>query len=258
MRRTLRVTAGLALAGLALARPAAADVTIRAKVTTLTMAQTLTAETVTYVKGRFMRVDTTMNGGGQATIFDVDARTFTVLNPQTHEALVADAATFDRKAAATGGPTVEMTPTGESKETAGLTCEGYALKVTMPMTVGPETATLTMSGPVWASKGAPGAKEYAAFLQKAVAAGLILGDPRAARAQPDQARGTSELLERIGQAGVPCGSDFQMSVAGPGPMAAAMAGMGGSEMKVETLSVTTDPIAPDLFVIPKGYTIKNQ
>ncbi len=256
-RRTLGVTAGLAIAGLALARPAAADVTIRAKTTTLTLAQTLAAETVTYVKGQFMRVDTTMNGREQITIFDVDTRKYTILNPQTHEAIVTDAASFDRNAPAAGGPTIEMTPTGETKEVAGLTCEGYTLKVAMPMTVGEETATLTMNGPVWASKSAPGAREYAAFLRKAVTAGLILGDPRAARVQPDQARGTSALLERIGQAGVPCESDFQMSVEGQGPMAGAMGRMGGSEMKVETLLVTTDPIDPDLFAIPKGYTIKN-
>ena len=222
------------------------------------MGRTLTAETITYIHGGFMRVETRMDGHDQVTILDVDARTFTILDPAAREAIVTDAATRGGPADSSEAPTVELTPTGESKEMAGLTCEGYTLKVTMPMAMGQETATLTMSGPVWTAKNAPGAQEYAAFLERAAAAGVILGDPRAARAQPAQARGTSDLLEKMGRAGVPCGSDFQMSVAGAGPMAATMGRMGGSEMKVETTSVATTPVDPDLFVIPQGYTIKKQ
>lgn len=258
MRRILAVTAGLAVAALGLARPAAADLTITAKTTTQAMGRTLTAETVTSIHGGFMRVETKMEGQDQVTILDVDGRKYTILNPLTKEAFVTDAATLDRTATAPPAATVILTPTGESREIAGLACEGYTLKVTTTMSTGQETVTLRMNGPVWASKSAPGAEEYAAFLQKAMAAGLVLGDPRAARAQPQQARGTSELLEKLGQAGLPCGSDFQTSVEGGGPMAATMGRMGPSEMKVETASVSTTPIDPALFRIPKGYTVRNQ
>ncbi len=258
MRPTYGLTACLALAVLALPRPAAADVTVKATTTTEAMGRTMTAETTTYIHGGSMRVDTRMEGHVQITILDVDARRFTILNPETQEAIVTDAATREGAGGSPEGATVELTPTGESREMAGLACEGYTLKVTMPMAAGQETVMLAMSGPVWASKDAPGAQEYAAFLEKAAAAGLILGDPRAARAQPAQAVGTSDVLEKMGRAGVPCGSDFRMSVSGTGPMAATMARMGGSEMKVETTSVSTAPVDPGLFAIPKGYSVRKQ
>jgi len=258
MRPTYVLTACLAVAALALARPAAADVTVKATTTTQARERTMKAETTTYIHGGAMRVETSMEGHVQITILDVDARRFTILNPDAKEAIVTDAVTRAGAGGSPEGASVELTPTGETKEIAGLTCEGYTLKVSMPMPAGQETVTMKMSGPVWASKNAPGAQEYAAFLEKAAAAGLILGDPRAARAQPAQAVGTSDVLEKMGRAGVPCGSDFQMSVSGTGPMAAAMARMGGSEMKIETTSVSTAPVDPALFEIPKGYSVRKQ
>lgn len=258
MRRTYWMTACLAFAALAFARPAAADVTVKATTTTEAMGRTMTAETTTYIHGGSMRVDTKMEGHVQITILNVDTRTFTILDPDAREATVTDAATRAGTAASTEGATVELSPTGQSREIAGLTCEGYTLNVKMPMATGQETVTMTMTGPVWVSKNAAGAQEYSAFLEKAAAAGLILGDPRAARAQPEQAIGSSDVLEKLGRAGVPCGSDFRMSVSGTGPMAATMARMGGSQMKVETTAVSTAAVDPGLFEIPKGYSVRKQ
>ena len=250
----LRAGAVAALA-LALAAPASADVTIKSKMSMQGMGQTMASESTIMIADGFMRTDMTLNGMQQISIIDVKGRRYITLDPRAKTATVtsADAMQQQMDQMGAGDMTVDVTPTGETKTIAGMSCAGYTIKVTMPMNMGGQAVTMTMSGPSWSSKDAPGAEDFAAFMKAASDAGMFLVNP----SQRGQAN-AGELMRKMSEAGLPCASDLEMGMEGGGEMAAMMSQMGKSTMSNETVSVSTDALDAALFAIPDGYTVKNQ
>jgi hypothetical protein len=208
------------------------------------------------IKDGFMRTDTTVNGVPQTMIIDVEGRRYITLNPQAREAIVtsADAMQAQMQQMGAGDMSVEVAPTGDTRSVAGMPCAGYTLNVTMPMDMGGQMLTMTMSGPAWSSKDAPGAEDFAGFMTMASEAGMFLVSP----GQQGQAGGAAELMRKMAETGLPCASDLEVGMAGGGEMAAMMSQMGKSSMTNETVSVSTEPLDGALFAIPDGYSVKNQ
>lgn len=112
---------------------------------------------------------------------------------------------------------------GNKMRTLGKTATGYDSEIIVPATIGGKGGmkmTVTMTGPIWIVKGAPGAAEK----------GWIFSDPRGAKGQPGQAKA----------------------------MAGMMAKMGNMSSTSTAQSVETGTLAADLFAPPAGYQIKEQ
>jgi hypothetical protein len=118
--------------------------------------------------------------------------------------------------------------------------------------------TVTISGPAYLSTDAPGAKDYASFYMAAADRGFFFGDPRAAKAQPGNAKGMMALYRTMAEKGIPLESRHVIKLSGEGPMAGLFAKMGGGEITSTVTSVSAEPINDDLFAVPAGYKVKRQ
>ncbi len=253
------------LACLASAASASAAVKMVAQMSGKMMGMKPSGETVTYIKGNKMRTDQTMGGNQVSTIMDVDAGEMISINHKKKEAeifSVADLAkTMQGAGVEASGVNVKITPTGESKEIAGYKAVGHDLAVSVSSTMGGEggmVMTVNITGPAFLSTDAPGAKDYAAFYLAAVEKGFFFGDPRAAKAQPGNAKGMMALYRTMAEKGVPLQSTQVIKLSGDGPMAGLFARMGGGEMTSTVTSISGDPLSDDLFTVPAGYKVKRQ
>ncbi len=245
----------VAALALAIAAPASADVTITSKMTMQAMGQNMASESTIMIKGGSMRTEMSVNGMPQVSIIDVKGRRYITLDPKARTATVtsADAMKDQMEQMGAGDMTMEVTPTGETKTIAGMNCDGYTISVTMPMNMGGQSVTMTMGGPSWSAKDAPGVEDFFGFMKQASDAGMFLVNP----SQRGQA-GAGELMRKMAEAGLPCASDLEVGMAGGGEMAAMMSQMGKSTMSSETVSVTAGALDEALFAIPDGYTVTNR
>jgi hypothetical protein len=248
---------------LTIAAPSFADVTI-----TQTMngkAWGFSGETsgTTYIKGNKMRSDAVIGNRTQTSIYDLDAQKMYVFDSRKKEADVWDMAAFAAelgKSIDMAGARTSFTPNGQTKQIASLAAAGYDVEVSTQAALGgaPEMMmSVSLTGPVWIVKDAPGAAEYAAFYDAAVEKGWIFSDPRAATAQPGQAKAMAEMYRQFAQTGgIPYETDVQVKMSGSGPMAAVMARMGGASFTTVVDAVETATLSDDLFVPPAGYKLQ--
>jgi hypothetical protein len=258
-----KIVIALALA-CALAWPAYADLTIR----TVTRGPLGgDAPSVSYIKGTKMRTDVTISGVTRSMIIDATTRQMIVLDPDVREATVYDVGRMAdqmQKEAGAGvqGAKVSMTPNGETKELLGRTCTGYNVSITVPVSMGPNTVTLNIGGPVWIAKDAPGTSDFATFYKAASENGLFFGAP-AGRGGPAgmNERGMALMYRALADAGgLPYEQEITVKTDTTGPGADMMrrAGPGTMTATTSVTSVSTDSIPADRFEIPAGYTKKTQ
>ena len=259
--RTVVVALGL----LAMATTAAADVKMVAQMSGKMMGRNPSGETVTYIKGNKMRTDQTMGSNQLSTIMDVDSGELITIDHKKKEAeifSIADLRTSLQGAGVSAsGVDVKITPNGESKEIAGYKAAGHEMSVSVKSTMGGEggmAMTVNISGPAFLSTDAPGAKDYAAFYTAAAEKGFFFGDPRAAKAQPGNARGMMALYKTMAEKGIPLESHQTIKLSGDGPMAGLFAKMGGGEINTTVTSVSADALGDDLFTVPTAYKVKRQ
>lgn len=121
--------------------------------------------------------------------------------------------------------------------------------------------TVTLSGPVWIVKGAPGSEDYIRFYLAAAKKGWVMSDPRAAKASPGPARAMTEMYRQLADAGgiaYQIDTQITMSASGSNPLGAILARMGNVTMATVVESVETAPLADDLFTVPAGYKLKER
>jgi hypothetical protein len=119
--------------------------------------------------------------------------------------------------------------------------------------------TVTLQGPVWIVANAPGAADYARFYKAAVEKGWIFSDPRAAKAQPGQAKAMAEMYNQIAETGgIPYQTEIQIKLGGAGPMGGLLAKMGNVTMTTTIDAVEVGPVAEDLFAPPAGYKLNTK
>jgi hypothetical protein len=221
-----------------------------------------TVAATTYIKGGRMRTDAALGDKTQTTIFDVDAQKMYVFDSKKKEADVWDMAAF----AAEVGKSVDVSstkaslkPNGQTRQVAGKTANGFDMDVSMDAAMGGSkdmNMTVSLQGPVWIVPNAPGAADYARFYKAAVEKGWIFNDPRAAKAQPGQAKAIAEMYRQIAATnGMPYLTEMQIKMGGSGPMAAIMSKMGNISMTTTVESVDVGPLSDDLFAPPAGYKL---
>ena len=257
------------LLSIAVVLPAYADVTIKMTTGGKGMGMSASTTGTTYIKGNKMRSDLQMGNRTQSTIFDLDAQKMYVFESGKKEADVWDMAEFGKQI----GMNIDaekmktsIKPNGEKKPFGNLTGDGYNMEVSVPAALGNNkdmTMTVTLSGPVWIVKDAPGAAEYNAFYKAAVEKGWIFGDPRAAKGQPGQAKAMAEMYRQFAEiGGIAYESDIQIKMGmadasgGPGGLMAGMlAKMGNVSTQTKVEDVQTGTVADDMFAPPAGYKL---
>ncbi len=258
------VVAGTLLA-LGLALPARADVTLKHTTGGKGMGMSGKASAVTYIKGNKMRSDVVMGDRTQTTIFDVDAQKLYIFDSKKKEADVWDMAAFASeisKSVDMSGMQASLKANGQTKQIAGRSAAGYDMEISMQSAMGGSkdmTMTVTLSGPVWIVKNASGSADFARFYKAAVAKGWIFSDPRAAKAQPGQAKAMAEMYKQMADiGGVPYETDMQIKMSGSGPVGAIMARMGNMTMTSIVDAVDVGPLTDDLFAPPAGYKLNQK
>ncbi|MDP2319324.1 MAG: hypothetical protein Q8O42_08315 [Acidobacteriota bacterium] len=250
---------------LGLATPSFADVTVKANGSGKGMGMSGDMTTITYIKGNKMRTDTVMGDTTRTMIFDVDNQRLYSFDSKKKEADAWDMQAFGasiQNAVDTTGMTSSIKPNGQTKQLLGKTATGYDMEVVVPATVGGAGGmkmTITMSGPIWIVKGAPGTDEYINFYKGAVEKGWIFSDPRGAKGQPGQAKAMAEMYNQLAATGgIPYEMVTNMKMGGEGPMASMMGRMGNMSSTQTVTAVETGTLAADLFAPPAGYKIKEQ
>ncbi len=259
-----RVVVGSLLA-LGLALPAHADTTLKQTTGGKGMGISGNASAITYIKGNKMRSDVIHGEKTQTMIFDVDAQKLYIFDSKKKEADVWDMGTFGAeisKAVDMSEAKASLKPNGQTKQIAAHSATGYDMEISMQSAMGGSkdmTMTITLSGPIWIVKNAPGSADYARFYKAAVAKGWIFSDPRGAKAQPGQAKAMAEMYRQMAEiGGIPYESDVQIKMSGSGPMAAIMSRMGNVTMTTTVNSTEVGPLADDLFAPPAGYKLNQK
>jgi hypothetical protein len=251
--------------GLGLALPADADVTLKQTTGGKGMGISGSANGVTYIKGNKMRTDLVQGDKTQTTIFDVDAQKMYVFDSKKKEADVWDMATFGAELAKTvdvSSATGSLKANGQTRQIGGHAAAGYDMEVSMQSAMAGSkemNMTVTLSGPIWIVKTAPGAADFGRFYKAAVEKGWIFSDPRGAKAQPGQAKAMAEMYKQIAEiGGIPYETNVQIKMSGSGPLAGLMARMGNVTMTTTVDSVEVAPLADDLFAPPPGYKLNQK
>jgi hypothetical protein len=248
---------------LSLSTPAFADVTIKQTTTGKGLGMSGTTSGMTYIKGSKMRTDSVLGDKTQSVIFDLDAQKMYSFDSKKKEADVFDMGTFAKEISAnvdTANIKVSFKPNGQTKEIAGKSATGYDVEVSVPAAMGGSkdmSMVMTLSGPTWIVKGAPGTADYARFYKTAVEKGWIFSDPRAAKASPGQAKAMAEMYRQLAEAGgIAYETDIHLKMGGgSGPLGGLLAKMGNMSFATKVDNVEVGPLADDLFAPPVGYKL---
>jgi hypothetical protein len=210
-----------------------------------------------------MRNDSVSGDTVRSMIFDVANQKLYIFDSKKKEADVWEMAEFGGQAttiADTSQMTTSITPNGQTKQIADRTASGYDMNISMPARIGDDKngmpMTVTLTGPVWIVKGAPGTEDYLGFYKAAAEKGFIFGDPRAAKGASGQMKAMAEMYRQLALiGGVPYETEMNIKMGGDGPMAAMMARMGGMSALTTVQSAGTGSLPDDLFLPPAGYKL---
>ncbi len=245
--------------------PLSADVTIKQTVQGKALGMGGKTTSTTYIKGNKLRTDTVSGDKIMSTVFDVDTQKMYIFDNKKKEAEVWDMAAFAEelsKSVNEASITGSVKANGQTKQIAGHAANGYDVQVSMQAAMAGNkemNMTVTLAGPTWIVKGAPGSADYANFYRAAVEKGFIFTPPAAAKAQPGQAKAFAEMYRKFAEAGgIPYESTMDIKMGGSGPLAGIMARMGNSSMTMVVDSVDTATLAADLFAPPAGYKLNQK
>jgi hypothetical protein len=209
-----------------------------------------------------MRVEAKVGDKDITSIHDVDGQKMYILDAKKKQVDAWDMAAFSQemsKSVSADGMHASLKPNGQTKTVGGQSAEGYDIDIVVPANVAGTPLTIAMTGVSWIAKGAPGSAEYSAFYKGAAEKGWIFSDPRAAKAQPGQAKAMAEMYTQFAQiGGIPLESQMDIKASGEGMVAATMARMGGVSTITTIDSVEPGPLADSLFAPPADYAVKTK
>jgi hypothetical protein len=246
--------------------PVSADVSIKQTTGGKGMGFSGNAAGTAYIKGNKMRSDLQMGDKIQSMILDLDGQKMYMFDSKKKEADVWDMAEFGAEMSKTvdvSGMKASIKPNGQKKAFGSLSADGYDMEISVPAAIGGNKEmqmTITMTGPVWIVKNAPGSADYNRFYKTAAEKGFIFGDPRAAKGQPGQAKAMAEMYRQFAEiGGIAYEMDMQMKMGGgSGPLGGIMARMGNMQMTTLVNDVQTGVLSDDLFAPPAGYKLNQK
>jgi len=163
----------------ALAIPAYADITLKQTTEGKGLGMSGKSASTAYIKGNKMRSDVVVSDKTQTTIFDVDAQKMYIFDSKKKEADVWDMAAFaDEMSKSVDASSLKgsVKPNGQTKQIGGRAAAGYDMDVSMQSAIGGSkdmSMTVSLVGPMWVVKDAPGTADFARFYKAAAAKGFI-------------------------------------------------------------------------------------
>jgi hypothetical protein len=253
------------LFALALTLSAYADVTINMTTSGKGMGMSGNTTGTTYIKGNKMRAETVLGDKTQTTIFDVDAQKMYVFDSKKKEADVWDMDAFAKelsKSVDVSSAKASIKPNGQTKKIGNQTAAGYDMLISMQSAMAGSkdmNMTVTLQGPLWIVKNAPGSADYGRFYKAAAEKGWIFSDPRAAKSQPGQAKAMAEMYKQVAAiGGIAYETDLAIKMSGSGPMGAILAKMGNMQFNTVVSGVETGSLPDSLFAPPAGYKLNSK
>ena len=214
------------------------------------------------IKGMKARTDVETYGHTVTAITDVETQQVLMLRTGSNIAQVTTP-----ESVRAGGPWqtphvgVSLRLTGRSRMINGVSCDEHAFTMRMDMAsvsnphVPPEAlkgVSMRMNGSIWIGRPVPGAAEWMAFNKAALHSNLLSAVTGVA-SEPWM----DKLHEVSAAAGIPYLTEMTTRYEGSGPMMDIVKGMGDTKM-VQKVTVSTAPIAADLFELPAGYTLEKR
>jgi hypothetical protein len=220
------------------------------------------ATSTSYIKGNKMRTDLVFGDRTQTSIYDIDAQKMYIFDSKKKEADVWDMAAFAQEVSKTvdlSSMKASFKPNGQTKQVGSHKADGYDMDVSVQSAMGGNKSmvmTVTVQGPVWIVKNSPGTADYDRFYKAAIEKGWIFSDPRAAKAQPGQAKAMAQMYKEISASGgIAYETDMQVKVSGEGPMASLLGRMGNMSVSTAVVTVETGALSNDLFAPPADYKL---
>ncbi len=264
----MKRTSLVALLALGLAGTASADVTLKQTTSGKGLGMSGQTTATTYIKGNRMRSDARLGDKVQTTIFDLDDQKLYIFDSRKKEADVWEMAAFTSQVGQsidTSNMKASIKPNGKTKAFGAQTAHGYDMEVIVPAAMGgnkDQQMVVTLSGPVWIVRNAPGGADYARFYKTAAEKGWIFSDPRAARGQPGQAKAQAEMYRQFAEiGGIAYEVEMQIKMGMPGgggagnPLGGILAKLGHITAHTLVDTVETTALADDLFAPPAGYKL---
>ena len=214
------------------------------------------------IRGMKARTDVETYGHTVTAITDVEKQQVMMLRTGSNIAQV-----ITPESVAAGGrwqtPAIDVSlkPTGKSRMIHGVSCDEHSFTMRMDMAsvpnphIPPEAmkgASMRMDGSIWIGRSAPGAAEWVAFNRAAVNSNLLSAITGVA-SEPWM----DKLHEIAATAGIPYLIEMTTRYEGTGAMMDLMKGIGNMKM-IQKVTVSTAPIAADLFELPAGYTLEQR
>lgn len=247
----MKRTALIAAAAFAFASSAWADLMMKSD----SQAMGMNGSQVMYIKNGKMRTEHSMMKN-RYSIMDPTTRQMIQVDTEKKTAEITDFAKIAQSIAPmidAAQVKVSVTPNGETKTVAGVSCNGFDMVVAVPMKMGEMAMTIDMDGVVWVAKGAPGTADYEKFMKAFVDSGMLFGDPKTLKAMPGQAKGMTEMYKAMSAlGGLTYASEIKMKFGGS-PMAEMMNKMMGSGMTTTVTEVSISPLDDILFKIPAEF-----
>jgi hypothetical protein len=226
-------------------------------------------KTVLRIKGLVSRTDMDAMGHTMSAITDLNKKEMILLRHDEKIAQVITPAAPDKPGTpAAPMPKVDGTfaPTGRSQTIEGVKCDEYAFSATTAMgemTSGqmpPQAAEMLrdmrvlLKGSIWTAKAAPGASDYLAFQKAAIEANLAAILAGGLPGGPSN--GMDKILRQFsGAEGIPYLTEVTINIEGTGPGAEMMKQMGATKLTSRVTSISTDPVAAELLVVPSDYQL---
>lgn len=237
-----------------------ASVVITSSLVTLADGKTTRLQLVHTVDGSRMHVQRIRpdepGRQGLVDIYDAATGRIVILDRDKQQAEVhsaASAAAQVEKDLASDRITVDLKPTGRSKELLGVRCEEFTFMLRAPLT---GSAMLVRSGSAWIAREGPGVDEYVAFFRAAGPA-LVGGSIRTPKSVLAVDRTDTELYRRIaGLGGIPYAMEMKLEVEGTGLAARMLRGALTWSRTVTTTAVETAAVPELTFAIPAGWKTK--
>jgi hypothetical protein len=238
-----------------LASPVRAQVTITSAVTVGAASMTANGSAVVSIKGTKGRMD------GKVETQELSVLTDTASRQQWKiDRIGKTVEPFTLQGAGTNLPVVfgdskvSLKPTGETKTVLGLACGGFAVDLTVPVTLAGQSLTMKIVGRAWIAKEGPGIAEYRAFYKAAADAGLavVTGVLPGFGSQP-----LADLQRALADAGLTLEQEIQTTIeGGVDQIGQMLSQLGSISLTVKVTTISTDPIPDSTLALPEGYKKK--
>lgn len=235
---------------------------IESEVGGMVMGSKMSGTSVTNFDGAKMSVEQDSKGDRVTTIIDADAQRMVIINHNKREAEVFDMSETAGKVRgiSSGDVSVNLEPTGEEKEFAGVKAKKHNVNVRVNSSpVEGQDVDVVIQGVAWIAPDAPGIEAYRSFYNAAAEKGLFFVDPKVAKGQAGYAKGMAEIYRTLADAGMAVATELDVKFAGKGLLAGMLTKMGGGAVTSTATKIEeTDFGGSNPFDIPHGYRTRNR